>query len=203
MNDLEITKVTVGPKSNNAYLLRCPHTGQALLVDAADEPATLLELLRRRTGGALTAVVTTHSHADHWQALREVVDATGAVTLAGRHDADEIPVPVDVRLDDGDQVPVGGATLDVIHLAGHTPGSVALACTDTTGATHLFTGDSLFPGGVGRTASDDDFRSLIHDVTTKLFDRYGDATLVHPGHGADTVLGAERPYLDEWRARGW
>lgn len=143
---LVITTVPVGPKSNNAYLLRCRQTGEALLVDAADEAARLLDLLRRETGGRLAGIVTTHRHDDHWQALRELVDATGAVTYAGRYDADDIPVGTDVRLDDGDRLRVGRASLDVIHLRGHTPGSIALAYTDALGATDLLTGDSLFPG---------------------------------------------------------
>ena len=113
-------------------------------------------------------------------------------------------MPTDELLDDGDSVTVGSCRLDVISLVGHTPGSVALLYDDPVGHGHLFTGDSLFPGGVGNThGSKADFQHLINDVETKLFDRLSDETWVYPGHGKDTTLGDERPHLPEWRARGW
>ena len=133
--------------------------------------------------------------------------ATGARTVAGADDADALPVPVDVRVAHGDTVSFGDVTLDVVHLRGHTPGSIALAYDDPddpAGHTHLFTGDSLFPGGVGNTKNPgQSFDSLIDDVTTRVFDVYDDDTWFYPGHGDDSTLGAERPHLDEWRARGW
>jgi glyoxylase-like metal-dependent hydrolase (beta-lactamase superfamily II) len=149
-------------------------------------------------------VVTTHRHADHWQALAAVLAATGARSVAHPDDAAALPVRVDEPVVDGDTVPVGTCRIEVIHLVGHTPGSIALLYRDPAGTPHLFTGDSLFPGGVGNTHGNaDDFASLIHDVETKLFDRLPDETVVYPGHGADTTLGKERPALPEWRARGW
>jgi glyoxylase-like metal-dependent hydrolase (beta-lactamase superfamily II) len=157
-------------------------------------------------GGGLDTVVTTHQHHDHVGALAEVVAATGARTVAGADDADALPVPVDERVGQGDTVPVGDVTLGVIHLRGHTPGSIALAYADPApgGRTHLFTGDSLFPGGIGNTKNPgQSFESLIEDVTTRVFDVYDDDTWFYPGHGDDSTLGAERPHLDEWRARGW
>ncbi len=199
--ELVITKVAVGPMDNNAYLLRCRRTDEQVLVDAADEPDTLLRVVG---DGGLSRVITTHRHADHWQALPMVVDATGARTVAGAADADELPVDVAERVVDGDKVPVGRCELDVIHLVGHTPGSIALLYDDPEGSPHVFTGDSLFPGGVGNThGSADNFASLFRDVRTKLFDRLPDETWVYPGHGDDTTLGAERPHLPEWQARGW
>jgi len=198
--DLEITKIAVGAMSNNAYLLRCVLTGEQVLVDAADEADRLLELIG---DAGLARVVTTHRHGDHWQALAAVVDATGAETVAGERDADELPVAVDVRVQTGARVRVGSCELEVVELVGHTPGSIALAYDDPDGIVHLFTGDSLFPGGVGKTGSPEDFTSLIDDVETKLFGAYPDDTRVYPGHGFDTTLGAERPHLAEWRARGW
>ena len=201
--NLEITKIAVGPMNNNAYLLQCRSTGDALLIDAANEPLTLVALLHERTGGRLDAVVTTHRHFDHWQALRAIVAVTNPTTFAGRYDADHVPVPADKRLDDGARVMIGDATLDVIHLVGHTPGSIALAFRDPGGSCHLFTGDCLFPGGVGNTRTPEAFDSLMRDVTTKIFERYDDNTWIYPGHGNDTVLGEERPHLEEWRARGW
>jgi glyoxylase-like metal-dependent hydrolase (beta-lactamase superfamily II) len=194
---LTVTKVSVGPMDNNAYLLRCTDTGDQVLIDAANEPERLLELIG---DAGLTTVVTTHRHADHWQALSAVVSATGARAVAHRDDAAALPVPVDTVVD-GDTIPVGTCTLEVIHLVGHTPGSIALLYRERQ---WLFTGDSLFPGGVGNTfGSKENFASLFHDVTTKLFDRLPDETVVYPGHGADTTLGTERPALPEWRARGW
>jgi glyoxylase-like metal-dependent hydrolase (beta-lactamase superfamily II) len=186
--------------SNNAYLLHCRETGEQLLVDAANESTRLLELVGDR---GLATVVTTHRHADHVQALQDIVSATGATTVAGADDADAIPVPVDVRVGDGDSVSVGRCELSVIHLIGHTPGSIALRYDDPEGFPHLFTGDSLFPGGPGKTGSPDDFTSLMGDLDTKVFDPLPDATWVYPGHGDDTTLGTERPSLPEWRARGW
>ena len=203
--DLTIRKLEVGGFGNNAYLLTCRATGAQLLVDAAAEPERLLELVSTG-GGGLDTVVTTHQHHDHVGALAEVVAATGARTVAGAEDADALPVPVDERVGQADSVSVGDVTLDVVHLRGHTPGSIALAYADPApgGRTHLFTGDSLFPGGIGNTKNPgQSFDSLIEDVTTRVFDVYDDDTWFYPGHGDDSTLGAERPHLGEWRARGW
>ncbi|MGJ9412480.1 MBL fold metallo-hydrolase [Aeromicrobium sp. CF4.19] len=198
--DLQVTKIAVGPMNNNAYLLRCTLTGEQVLVDAADGADTLLGLVG---DDGLARIVTTHRHGDHWQALAAVVEATGAETVAGELDADELPVPVDVRVEDGARVRVGSCELEVLHLAGHTPGSIALAYDDPDGIVHLLTGDSLFPGGVGKTQSPEDFRTLLDDVRSKVFDRFPDDTHVYPGHGDDTTLGTERPQLPQWRERGW
>jgi glyoxylase-like metal-dependent hydrolase (beta-lactamase superfamily II) len=202
---LTIRRVSVSEMDNNAYLLTCRATGEQLLVDAADDAARLLALVAEGSPERrLDTVVTTHQHWDHHRALADVVAATGARTAAGADDADALPVPVDVRLRHGDTVTVGDVTLDVVHLRGHTPGSVALVHRDPDGATHVFTGDSLFPGGVGNTQGDAArFTSLLDDVEQRLFAVLPDDTVVHPGHGAGTTLGAERPHLAEWRARGW
>ena len=197
---LIVSKIAVGPMSNNAYLLRCRDTGEQVLVDAAAEPEALLDLIGE---DGIEAVITTHRHADHWQALGEVVAATGATTVAGRLDAEGIPVMTDVLLDDGDEVVFGSVTLRAIHLVGHTPGSIALLYDDPEGQPHLFTGDCLFPGGVGKTAGPEDFASLYDGVVTKIFDVLPDETWVYPGHGNDTTVGRERPALEEWAARGW
>ncbi|MFF2010451.1 MBL fold metallo-hydrolase [Streptomyces sp. NPDC058195] len=200
LTDLMISKVAVGPMNNNAYLLRCRATGEQLLIDAAAEAGTLLRLIG---DDGIASVVTTHRHGDHWQALAEVVAATGARTFAGRHDAEGIPVPADVLVDDLDTVRVGRVSLTARHLVGHTPGSIALVYDDPHGAPHVFTGDCLFPGGPGRTTSPEDFTNLIDDVEAKIFDPLPDETWVYPGHGNDTTLGAERPHLASWRSRGW
>ncbi|GAC1329658.1 MAG: MBL fold metallo-hydrolase [Mycobacteriales bacterium] len=201
---LVVTKVAVGEYNNNAYLLRCRRTGDVLLVDAAAEPGRLLELLGTDRP---VRVVTTHQHFDHWQGLGRVVEATGAPVVAHERDAGELPVPVAELVADGDTVSVGDCSLTAIHLDGHTPGSIALlydAGGELAGSPHLFTGDSLFPGGPGNTQGDTGrFASLMDDLEHKVFGRLPDATWVYPGHGADTTLGAERPSLPQWRARGW
>jgi len=203
--ELTITKLAVDEKmSNNCYLLTCRSTGENLLVDAADQPESLFQL----ADGSLATIVTTHQHWDHHRALKAVTERTGAVTVAGRADSAAITEQTGVRIDDqvedGDTVEFGDVRLQVIHLVGHTPGSIALLYDDPDGTPHLFTGDSLFPGGVGNTFGDEGaFRSLIADVSTKIFDRLPDETWFYPGHGNDSTLGAERPHLAEWRARGW
>ncbi len=197
---LTITKLSVGPTDNNAYLLRCTATGQQLMIDAANEAEKLIALIG---DNGLQTVVTTHRHGDHWQALADVVQATGADSVAQVLDAPELPID-STLVDDGDTIVVGEVPLEVIHLVGHTPGSIALLYRDPTGYPHLFTGDSLFPGGVGNTWGDPDaFASLINDVQTKIFDRLPDETWFYPGHGKDGTLGNERPSLPEWRERGW
>ena len=197
---LTITKIAVGPLDNNCYFLRCTSTGAVLLIDAANEPDRLLgELGDDRLG----EILTTHQHGDHWQALPEMVAATGAPVAAHPLDAGALPVDVAHLVEDGDTVTVGDCTLEAIHLVGHTPGSIALYYQGPD-RPHLFTGDCLFPGGVGNTQQDQErFESLINDVTKKVFDRLPDETWVYPGHGGDTTLGAERPHLQEWRDRGW
>jgi glyoxylase-like metal-dependent hydrolase (beta-lactamase superfamily II) len=197
-----IIKASVGPMDNNAYLVTCTRTGDSLLIDAANDAEALLGLIKTHAP-KLGLIVTSHQHFDHVQALAAVARATGAPTAAHRLDAEASPVPPDRILADGDTITVGELTLDVVHLRGHTPGSVALALKARDGVTHLFTGDCLFPGGVGKTWQPGDFDTLLGDVTSKIFDVYDDATVVYPGHGDDTTLGAERPRLPEWRERGW
>src|SRR5215813_11981054 len=183
--NLTITKLSVGPMDNNAYLLRCTATGEQLMIDAANDEGKLMRLIG---DGGLATVVTTHQHADHWQALEDVVSATGAASIAHTADAPEIPV-VTATVGDGDVIRVGEAELEVIHLVGHTPGSIALLYRDPAGFPHLFTGDSLFPGGVGNTNKDPErFASLLNDVEHKLFDRLPDETWFYPGHGKDSTL---------------
>ena len=197
-----ISKLAVGPGHNNVYLVRDRSTGTALLIDAADEADRVVELAALG-GETAKSVLTTHQHGDHWQALAAVVARTGARTLAGEPDAAGIPVPTDRRLHHGDVVHVGDLELRAIHLRGHTPGSIALYYRDADGSQHLFTGDSLFPEGVGKTWSPEDFQQLIADVSDRIFDVYDDEVWFYPGHGDDSTLGAERPQLDEWRSRGW
>lgn len=201
---LTVTKVSVGPYDNNAYILRCAATGEQLLVDAANEASRLLELIG---DGPLARIVTTHRHQDHWMALSEVAAATGAPVVAHPFDAEALPEPVAEPVEHGATVRVGRASLEVVHLRGHTPGSIALlydAGGELAAKPHLFTGDSLFPGGVGNTWGDPTlFKQLLADVEERVFERLPDATWFYPGHGKDSTLGRERPSLPEWRARGW
>lgn len=199
-----ILKASVGPMDNNAYLITCSATGETLLIDAANDADALIDLIRRYAP-KLTLILTSHQHFDHWQALEAVAEATGAPTASHEIDAEPLPVKPDRLLAGGDTVQIGELTFDVIHLRGHTPGSIALALGGpaTGGVTHLFTGDCLFPGGVGKTWQEGDFEQLLDDVSTRVFDVYDDNTVIYPGHGNDTELGVERPHLAEWRERGW
>ena len=201
---VSIIKMSVGPMDNNAYLVTCAETGVSLLIDAANDPDLLVDLVREQAP-KLTMIITTHQHFDHWQALEAVAEATGAPTAAHPLDAEALPVKPSHLLSGGDSLTVGELTFDVIHLRGHTPGSVALALRPAgeRTAAQLFTGDCLFPGGVGKTWEPGAFEQLLGDVAGRVFDAYDDDTVVYPGHGDDTTLGEERPHLQEWRERGW
>lgn len=193
---LEITKLSVGPHDNNVYLLTAGD--EAVLVDGSNEAdAILAEAGSRR----LTRILQTHGHGDHVVALRELVAATGATVYAHTGDAPQMPVETK-PLDEGDTVDVGPVTLEVVHTPGHTPGGICFVLREQ-GETHLFAGDTLFPGGPGGTFGDAGaFRTIMQSLDEKLFP-LPDETFVYPGHGADTTLGAERPHVEEWRARGW
>lgn len=204
LDSLRVTKLSVGPMDNNAYLLECRATGEALLIDAANEADRLMDLVGQGADRAdLRTIVTTHRHQDHWQALGALAGATGAETIAHPVDAPELPVPPDRLVEHGGTVTVGDVGLGVIHLRGHTPGSIALLHRDADGTAHLFTGDSLFPGGPGKTWSAAEFRSLIDDLEARVFAELPDETWFYPGHGDDSTLGLQRPHLAEWRQRGW
>jgi glyoxylase-like metal-dependent hydrolase (beta-lactamase superfamily II) len=201
--NLTMIKVSVGPMDNNAYLLQ-PRTGAAVLIDAANDAERLVSLINAQP---VANIATTHRHRDHWQALGRVAATTASAGLvAGNPDVEAIASGTGLQglvgVWDGDRIELGDESLEVIGLVGHTPGSITLLYAGGAGA-HLFTGDCLFPGGPGRTNTPEDFNSLMDDLETKIFDRFDDSTVVHPGHGDDTILGAERPHLPEWRARGW
>lgn len=206
LSDVVIRKASVSAQDNNAYLLTCRASGAQLLIDAADDAERLLELTAESEpdgGRGLQVVVTTHQHWDHHRALAAVVEATGARSMAGVDDAAALPVPPDQQLRHGDTIGFGDLHLDVIHLRGHTPGSVALLLTSSDGGRHLFTGDSLFPGGPGKTTTPRTFRTLMEDLESRVFGVLPDETWVYPGHGDDTTLGAERGSIPQWWARGW
>ncbi|WP_299165171.1 MBL fold metallo-hydrolase [uncultured Arthrobacter sp.] len=209
LTDVTIRSTSVSEMDNNVYLITAKATGAQVLIDAADDAPAIRRLIADGAGDAdraakLALIVTTHSHWDHVRALAEIVGETGARTAAGAPDVSDIAVPTDVPLDHGDVGEFDGFTLEAISLRGHTPGSIALVYRDPHGPAHLFTGDSLFPGGVGNTGGDGQrFESLYNDVVERIFNRFDDDTIVHPGHGKPTTLGAERPSLPSWRSRGW
>ncbi|MBA2317747.1 MAG: MBL fold metallo-hydrolase [Euzebyales bacterium] len=194
---VEIRKLSVGPMDNNAYVLADTASGHALLIDAANDAGRLLEEV---DGLALDAIVTTHGHRDHWQALAEVADATGAPAWLHPADADMVPRAADRALEDGGEVRFGETAVRLVHTPGHTRGSTCLLLGDA----HLFSGDTLFPGGPGNTfGSSEAFARIMESLEQRIFGTLPDETWVYPGHGDDTTLGAERPHLDEWQARGW
>ncbi|MDR2374113.1 MAG: MBL fold metallo-hydrolase [Bifidobacteriaceae bacterium] len=210
--DVTIRSVAVSELDNNVYLLTSAGSGRQVLIDPADDPEAITRLFdSARADGpepAVGLIVVTHSHWDHLRALAQVAGSTGAPVLAGAADAAAIERQTGVRvergLEDGDRVGVPGLGLGVIGLRGHTPGSIALVYEEAGQPTHIFSGDSLFPGGVGNTDRDPArFGQLLADVTARVFNLYNDDAIVHPGHGDQTTLGAERPALEEWRQRGW
>lgn len=213
LNDVTVRGISVSEMSNNVYLVTSKADGAQLLIDAADDAEAISGLIASAANDAsvparLIGIATTHQHWDHIRALKHMAETTGAKTFAGADDAEGIregcSVHIDVPLNQGDTVSVGGAALECVHLRGHTPGSIAYVLRDSNGATLIFSGDSLFPGGVGNTGEDPErFTSLLDDVTQRLFGEYPDDSIVLPGHGATTTLGAERPHLAEWRSRGW
>ncbi|MFC4338139.1 MBL fold metallo-hydrolase [Salininema proteolyticum] len=195
---LRITKFSVSAMDNNCYLLEDRGTGKKILIDAAANAERILEV----TGTDLEAVITTHRHWDHVRALQQVIEATGAESYAHPDDAPEVPV-VTKSVTDGQRITLGSCDLQIIHLVGHTPGSIAVKYDDPEGFSHIWSGDSLFPGGVGKTDGPENFTSLVDDVEEKIFNLSTDGTTVYPGHGDDTTIGKERPHLYEWRKRGW
>ena len=203
---LVIHKLAVGPLANNIYLLVDKATGSTLLIDAANDADALIELC----GGELDQVLTTHGHWDHVQGLEQVVEATAATVLSSAGDAELLPVAVDRQVLDGESVWVGDTELKAVTLFGHglehdpkPLESIALIHRPTGGSVHIFTGDCLFPGGIGKTAGRESFDSLFSDVKAKIFDEYPDSTRFYPGHGADSTLFAERPQITRWQERGW
>ena len=193
---VEIHKLVVGPVDNNVFVVRCRQTGESLLVDAANEHEQLLELCQRLEVGK---IVETHGHWDHIQAIPQLRDAGYKVAVRAE-DAAMLP-SYDLLLEDDDLLEVGRLRLRTIHTPGHTPGSM---CFLIEGSPVLLSGDTLFPGGPGNTATDlGDFSTIIGSIEQRLFTPLSAETIVMPGHGLDTTIGAERPHLDEWAARGW
>jgi glyoxylase-like metal-dependent hydrolase (beta-lactamase superfamily II) len=192
-DDLIIRKLEVGTMENNTYVLECPETHEALLVDGCFDAE---KIVAGCAGAAVAAIVQTHGHADHIQAVPELVSRLRVPVWA--HPGDDYPFAIDRELSDGDVLSFGNRAVTVIHTPGHTPGGICLHA-----GRHLVSGDSLFPGGPGNTWGDSNrFEQLIAAIRDKLF-VLPDETNVYPGHGKDTTIGQEKPHLDEWIERGW
>lgn len=192
----EIHKVVVGPMDNNVYVLRCKETGDAVLLDAANEHDKLLDLAKRLN---VRQVLETHGHWDHIQAVPEMRDAGYSVYVT-QQDAGMLP-SYDELLEDDSVIQVGRLRLHTIHTPGHTPGSM---CFLVEGSPILFSGDTLFPGGPGNTSfPGGDFPTIIHSIEDRLFAKLDTDTIILPGHGDQSTIGNERPHLQEWIDRGW
>ena len=192
---VEVHKVVVGPVDNNVFVIRCTSTGEAVLIDAANEHERLLDLCR---GLGVRTVLETHGHWDHIQAIPAVREAGYEVGVTAE-DAAMLP-SYDYLLEDDTVVEVGRLRLRTLHTPGHTPGSMSF---HVEGTPLLFTGDTLFPGGPGATQYGGDFATIIGSIEDRIFSKFDGSTIVLPGHGLDTTLGTESPHLDEWVARGW
>lgn len=196
-HNLEVHRTVVGPYANNVFIVRCKHTGDAVLIDAANEHEQLLELSRAL---GVRHVLETHGHHDHIQAIPAMREA-GYTVAVTRADAPMLgDLGYDSFIDDGEVIEVGRLRLEAIHNPGHTPGSVSFKVHD---APLLFTGDTLFPGGPGATHfPGGDFDTIIRSLDERLF-TFPANTVVLPGHGSDTTISVERPHLAEWAERGW
>jgi len=193
---VEVHKVVVGPMDNNVFVIRCTETGDAALIDAANEHERLLEMCSRL---GVTKVIETHGHWDHIQAVPAVRDAGYSVAITAE-DAAMLPAYDEVMEDDS-IIEVGRLNLRTIHTPGHTPGSMSFRLE---GRPLLFSGDTLFPGGAGATRFEGgDFPTIMRSIEDRLYRALSDEVMVLPGHGDDTTIGAERPHFDEWVERGW
>ena len=192
----EVHRMVVGPVDNNVYVLRCRRSGEALLVDAANEHEALLQVCRTL---GVRQVVETHGHWDHIQAVPAVREAGISVSVTAA-DAGMLP-SYDMLLEDEAVLTVGHLRVRTVATPGHTPGSM---CFAVEGTPLLLTGDTLFPGGPGNTSMEGgNFPTIIRSIEDRLFSRYGADTVVLPGHGASTTIGSESPHLAEWIDRGW
>jgi len=192
----EVHRLVVGPMDNNVFVIRCRESGEAVLLDAANEHERLLELCQTLD---VRTVLETHGHWDHIQAVPAIRDAGYRVGITAE-DAEMLP-SYDYLLEDQSVIDIGRLRIHTHHTPGHTPGSMSFS---VEGTPLLFTGDTLFPGGPGATGFDGgDFETILHSIEDRMFRVFDADTLVLPGHGDDTTIGAEAPALDEWAARGW
>lgn len=190
--EVRIHKMTLGQYGTNCYLVACPRTGQGVAIDAPAQPEAILAQAR---GIQVNYILMTHNHMDHTQALAQLKEALGVPLAAHPQDAPGLGVPADLALKDGDLIRFGDIALRVIHTPGHTPGSLCFLY-----GRHLFSGDTLFPGGPGKTRTPADFRQILATIKSRLLP-LPDDTAVYPGHGEDTALGKERGEIAAFEAR--
>lgn len=195
MNAPRLVTLAVGPYDNRAYVLSCPETNKAVIIDAADEAERILEAC---AGLEVQAILTTHGHSDHIAAVDAVKDALGVPFFLHKADMDVAGRTADGWLEDKQEIAVGTFNLHVLHTPGHTPGSVCFVVEPS-----IFSGDTLFPGGPGSTRwAYSSFDQIMDSIEQRLM-TFPDPSLIYPGHGASTTIGTERPHLDDWRQRGW
>jgi glyoxylase-like metal-dependent hydrolase (beta-lactamase superfamily II) len=192
--ELRVVTVVTEPLENNVYLVACARTGDAVIVDAAGEAERILDAA---AGLRVRSVLTTHGHPDHIGAARQVSEHLGVPFRIHPADVALTGLEPDLALSDGEEIPVGEGMLRVVHTPGHTPGSVCFSAPPL-----LFSGDTLFPGGPGKTGDPERFAEIMRSLEDRLF-TLPDDTVVFPGHGPRTTIGTERPALPEWWRRGW
>ncbi len=200
---VNVTKLIVGPYDNGAYVVSCPRTRRGVIIDAAAEADRILVAC---ADVEVESILTTHGHADHISAVDPVQKALDVPFLMHRADVDIAERHPDAPLDAGQEIVFGDVALHTLHTPGHTPGSMCFVFEPAEPGTVqiIFSGDTLFPGGPGATRwAYSSFGQIMDSLEQQIFPRLPDDAIVHPGHGADTTIGAERPHLGEWRARGW
>lgn len=196
---LHIRKFAVEEMDNNVYLVRCSASNEGLLIDVAARPERIREAIE---GVDVIAAVQTHGHWDHVRAWEDLKADPGLSIWGHSGDQKLFPQPVDRALAGGEVLNVGLLRVEVLHIPGHTPGSCCYLVHGDE-RDHLFTGDTLFPGGPGRTTDAGAFETIMDGLEARIFGQFDDSTWIYPGHGNDTTLGAQRPHVAEWRERGW
>ncbi|MSQ17079.1 MAG: MBL fold metallo-hydrolase [Dehalococcoidia bacterium] len=181
--EVQIKKINMGPYNNNGYVVACPHTGEAVIIDTPAEPEKLVEAVR---GLQVKAILITHGHQDHLLGFSEIKAQVAAPVAVGPGDAHRLPSPPERMLADGDIIAFGRLRITALATPGHTDGSTCFLLGN-----HLFSGDTLFPGGPGKSRSPEAFQQELKSITGKLLSLPPE-TAVYPGHGDDTTVGQAR-----------